>query len=100
MSTLKERSDADIATILEAIVGIGGDVATIAQEIIDLKNQEATGQDQADTVTKLDDLAVKATAAAAALHALVAAPVEAPPVENPPVEGDGTTVSPTEETQP
>jgi uncharacterized alpha/beta hydrolase family protein len=84
MSTLQERSNADIATILAAIVGIGGDISTIAQEITDLKNQEATGQDQIDTVAKLDDLATKATAAATALHALI------PPAGNtgePPLPG-------------
>ena len=86
MSTLKERSDADIAAILAVLVGIGADVNTIAQEITDLKNQEASGQDQADTVAKLDDLATKATAAAAALHALVPVPVETPPADG----GEGT----------
>lgn len=90
---------ADIQLIKGALVDISAaesaeadNLTKIAQEISDLKDQVANGGDQTATVTALDDLATRATAAATAAKANAAtldgivnppAPVEVPPTEEP-----------------
>lgn len=65
-----------LAKLGEDIAGIAADVATIGQEITDLKNKT----DDPATVAALTDLEAKASAAKTALDALVPAPPVTAPV--------------------
>lgn len=70
--------------ISDNVTGISTDIGGVAQEITDLKNQVAAGQDSADTIAKLTDLATRSSSAKAALDALVPAPAaDTPPAETP-----------------
>ena len=74
-----------IAKLGEDIAGIAADVATIGQEITDLKNKT----DDPATVSALTDLEGKAAATKAALDSLIPAPATGgdttPPTETPAV---------------
>lgn len=98
MSTQDDKIKQDIAAVLVAFTAIGADLSTIADDqtkmvtlIANLKNQEATGQDQSATVTALDDLVTKSQgiadktkAAAAAIESIV----NNPPAVTVPGAGD------------
>lgn len=82
------QAEQDIATILTAVTQEAQNTTLIAQELTDLRAQaSSSGIPSNALVAKLDDLATRATAAAANLQALV--PATPPPASNTAASGAG-----------